>query len=175
MPRSRFTILIFVTAIAISISIVLTSQNAPATTTPIKHLVVIFGENVSFDHYFGSYPRAANLPGQPAFTALPGTPAVNGLSGALLTTNPNFINIANGAGAANPFRLDRTQALTADQLHGYKAEQQAFNNGAMDLFPKFTGRTSASGGTGPFYTTGLVMGYYDGNTVTALWNYAQHF
>ena len=24
-------------------------------------------------------------------------------------------------------------------------------------------------------TTGLVMGYYDGNTVTALWNYAQHF
>ena len=23
--------------------------------------------------------------------------------------------------------------------------------------------------------TGLVMGYYDGNTVTALWNYAQHF
>ena len=24
-------------------------------------------------------------------------------------------------------------------------------------------------------TTGLVMGYYDGNTVTALWNYAQHY
>ena len=23
--------------------------------------------------------------------------------------------------------------------------------------------------------TGVVMGYYDGNTVTALWNYAQHF
>ena len=23
--------------------------------------------------------------------------------------------------------------------------------------------------------TGLVMGYYDGNTVTALWNYAQNF
>ena len=23
--------------------------------------------------------------------------------------------------------------------------------------------------------TGIVMGYYDGNTVTALWNYAQHF
>ena len=24
-------------------------------------------------------------------------------------------------------------------------------------------------------TTGLVMGYYDGNTVTGLWNYAQNF
>ena len=28
--------------------------------TPIKHLVVIFQENVSFDHYFGTYPHAAN-------------------------------------------------------------------------------------------------------------------
>ena len=28
------------------------------TTTPIKHLVVIFQENVSFDHYFGTYPNA---------------------------------------------------------------------------------------------------------------------
>jgi phospholipase C len=27
----------------------------------------------------------------------------------------------------------------------------------------------------PLTTTGLVMGYYDGNTVTALWNYAQRF
>ena len=25
--------------------------------TPIKHLVVIFQENVSFDHYFATYPR----------------------------------------------------------------------------------------------------------------------
>src|SRR5262245_23507493 len=30
------------------------------TKTPIKHLVVIFQENVSFDHYFGTYPTAAN-------------------------------------------------------------------------------------------------------------------
>jgi len=29
---------------------------AQATTTPIQHLVVIFQENVSFDHYFATYP-----------------------------------------------------------------------------------------------------------------------
>jgi phospholipase C len=46
----------------------------PPTTTPIRHLVVIFQENISFDHYFGTYPRAANIDGQ-AFTAKPGTPA----------------------------------------------------------------------------------------------------
>ena len=28
------------------------------TKTPIKHLVVIFQENVSFDHYFGTYTKS---------------------------------------------------------------------------------------------------------------------
>ena len=148
------------------------------TATPIKHVVVIFGENVSFDHYFGSYPNALNLKGEPPFHAADGTPSVNGFSPALLTANPNT-NPANGAGASNPFRLSPSQASTADQDHDYTPEQQAFDGGVMDLFPKFTGAGgTANGGTGSpaiFNTTGLVMGYYDGNTVTALWNYAQHF
>ncbi len=38
-------------------------QNFGGTATPIKHLVVIFQENISFDHYFGTYPAAKNLPG----------------------------------------------------------------------------------------------------------------
>ncbi|HXM87850.1 MAG TPA: alkaline phosphatase family protein, partial [Candidatus Acidoferrum sp.] len=79
----------------------------PSTATPIKHLVVIFPENISFDHYFATYPVAANLADEPPFYAQPGTPTVNGLSGALLTNNPNFLNSANGSGAINPFRLDR--------------------------------------------------------------------
>ncbi|ABC34468.1 phospholipase C [Burkholderia thailandensis] len=151
-----------------------TSQNALQTATPIKHLVVIYGENVSFDHYFGTYPNATNPPGEPAFSAASGTPSVNGLSGLLLTTNPNATNPANGTGATNPFRLDRTQAATADQNHAYTAEEQAYDNGLADLFPKYTGNGS-SGGAGAFGTTGQVMGYFDGNTVTALWNYAQRF
>ena len=145
------------------------------TATPIKHLVVIYDENVSFDHYFATYPHALNPPGEPRFTAAPGTPRVNNLSNAhLLRHNPNFTNRRNGAGAADPFRLDRTQAATADQNHGYTAEQQAYNHGRADLFPRYTGR-GTPGGAGAFGTPGQVMGYYDGNTVTALWNYAQHF
>jgi phospholipase C len=143
------------------------------TRTPIKHVVVIFNENESFDHYFGIYPNATNPAGEPSFTARSGTPSVNGLTTALLNNNPN-LNTANGTGATNPFRLDRSQALTADQGHGYSAEQEAYDDGKADLFPKYTGN-AGSGGTGAFNTTGLVMGYYDGNTVTAMWNYAQHF
>jgi phospholipase C len=151
-------------------------QNAAATATPIKHLVVLFNENVSFDHYFATYPHAANPPGEPAFTARAGTPAmIDTLANAnLLSNNPNFTNKANGDGAAEPFRLDRTQAFTADQNHAYTAEQQAHNGGKMDLFPKHTGR-GTNGGAGAFGTKGQVMGYYDGNTVTAMWMYAQHF
>jgi phospholipase C len=146
-----------------------------STATPIKHVVVIFGENISFDHYFGTYPFATNPGNEPRFVAAPGTPSVNGLiSGGLLTSNPNQLNKAgNKAGAVNPFRLDRSQAATADQDHDYTPEQQAFHGGLMDSFPEFTG-TPGPPPTGQA-TTGLVMGYYDGNTVTALWNYAQRF
>ena len=72
------------------------------TSTPIKHLVVIFQENVSFDHYFGTYPYAANAAGEPAFYARPFTPRVNGLTAELLNHNPNQQNGDNGAGAINP-------------------------------------------------------------------------
>ncbi|MGH9583700.1 MAG: alkaline phosphatase family protein, partial [Bryobacteraceae bacterium] len=92
-----------------------------ATATPIRHLVIIFPENISFDHYFGMYPRAENPPNEPKFVAAPNTPAVNGLSSALLTRNPNAANPENGQGAVNPFRLDRSQAATADQEHAYTA------------------------------------------------------
>jgi phospholipase C len=159
------------------------------TRTPIRHVVVIFQENVSFDHYFGTYPNAANTDGQP-FHAAPFTPAVDGLlpassaslppslqhSSNLLSTNPN---------SSFPQRLDSSPIgdvgspggqLTCDQDHDYSDEQQAFDGGKMDHFVQSVG---TDGGTkSPFGTTcdpKVVMDYYDGNTVTGLWNYAQHF
>jgi phospholipase C len=129
------------------------------TATPIKHLVVIFDENNSFDHYFGSYPNAENPPGEPAFNPTPDTPKINGLSDTIKNANPN---------AFPPFRLDRTQALTCDNDNHYTDEQKADNGGLLDEF-------AITSATGTGCAPGLDMGYYDGNTVTALWNYAQHF
>ena len=137
----------------------------PQTTTPIKHLVVIYDENVSFDHYFGTYPKAANTDGV-KFTAIPGTPTpVNLLQNDLLTKNPNEFN---------PLRLTPSEAVTCDQDHSYGPEQQAADNGKNDKAVQFTSGDSCGIG-GAFSTTGLTMGYYDGNTVTALWSYAQHY
>jgi phospholipase C len=153
-----------IVAAAIAVVVGLSGASAvtpPPTpsTTPIKHLVVIFDENESFDHYFGTYPNATNPAGEPRFEAAPGTPSVNGLNDALLTANPN---------SANPQRLDRSQAVTCSQNHAYGPEQQAFDQGLMDRFVEFT----AGGGC---TDKSIVMDYYDGNTVTGLWNLAQHF
>lgn len=135
------------------------TKSNSTTSTPIKHLVVIFQENVSFDHYFGTYPNAQNNPGENAFQPLPGTPTVNGLNETLLNYNPNL---------TNPKRLSPSQAVTCDQDHTYTDEQKAFDHGLMDKFVE-----SVSGGS--CTDKSIVMDYYDGNTVTALWNYAQHF
>ncbi|WP_298221832.1 alkaline phosphatase family protein [Acidocella sp.] len=85
------------------------------TRTPIKHLVVIYDENVSFDRYFATYPLAANPPGEPKFATLPGRPWVNNKNLQHFDKQKNFTNQKNGANAANPFRLDRALAATADQ------------------------------------------------------------
>jgi phospholipase C len=130
------------------------------TTTPIKHLVVLFQENVPFDRYFGVYPHAANPPGEPRFVAKPDTPTVNGLTQALLTANPN---------SANPRRLERTQQNVCGSNHGYTAEQRAYDHGLVDRFVEETGNHS------PGCDSALGLDYFDGNTVTALWNYAQNF
>src|ERR1051325_10919453 len=121
---------------------------ADSTKSPIRHVVVIFQENVSFDHYFATYPWAANPAGEPAFNPrndvffsqqgtlrLRGTPSVNGLStdgvtGVLLTNNPNSVS---------PFRLSRAEAVTCDQDHDYTDEQKAFNGGMLNKFVESAG------------------------------------
>jgi phospholipase C len=135
------------------------------TATPIKHLVVIFDENISFDHYFGTYPNATNADGT-KFVAKKNTPAVNGLTPKLLTKNPNLFN---------PTRLSPSQALTCDQNHGYGAEQLAYDGGKADQFVQHTETDKCTGQPILFGQPGLVMDYYDGNTVTGLWNYAQNY
>jgi phospholipase C len=131
------------------------------TLTPIKHLVIIFGENISFDHYFATYPVALNDKG-PLFHPKDDTPSINGLTGSLLTNNPNL---------ANPVRLGPADAYTCDLNHDYTDEQKAVNGGLLDKFVQAT--TGTANGCATDGST--VMNYFDGNTVTALWNYAQHY
>jgi phospholipase C len=146
----------------------------PRTATPIKHLVVLFDENESFDHYFGTYPFAANADGT-KFQARRGTPAVNGLYSKITSSGPVGPLLTSNPNTYNPKRLAHSQALTCDQNHGYTAEQNAVDNGKMDKFVQFTETDTCTGQPILFGEPGLVMDYYDGNTVTGLWNYAQNY
>ena len=147
-----------------------------STSTPIKHVVVIFGENVSFDHYFATYPNAANIAGEkqqgtgvpaPSFQAAKHTPRD------IATLQHDNLLAPNNPNSVQPSRLTPAQASTCDQDHSYKAEQEAYNSGAMDKFVEFTSRDTCKA---PSYSRkGLTMDYYDGDTVTAMWNYAQHY
>ena len=116
-------------------------DHAPAAT-PIKHVVVIFQENVWFDHYFCTHPNALNLSGETKFMASPRTPKVNSLA-TPLDLNHHFTPIAdvdllnnnptnpaapdnskiNGKAAPNPFRLSPSQSLTQHQGHSESPEE----------------------------------------------------
>ena len=133
------------------------SSSSRRSATPISYVVVIFQENNSFDHYFGRYPHAANPPGEPAFHARPATPRVNGLTERLLIHNPN---------ARQPFRLPRAKAFTCNPKGGYRLAQTQFHHGLMDRFVSPNPQCAEKG---------IPMAYVDGNTVTALWNYAQNY
>jgi phospholipase C len=190
--RIRWVLPFLVVAVAVVAAMTAASSHAnppgpPAGPTPIKHLVVIFQENVSFDHYFGTYPHATNQDGQTFHGAagakingLYNTPGANG-QGTLLTNNPNKDADGN---QVNPRRLDPTNIndiLTCDQDHDYNDEQKAFDDGKMDAFVTSvgTGPTGSFGNNnspeGQPCNADTVMDYYDGNTVTGMWNYAKNF
>ena len=148
-----------------------------ATTTPIEHVVVIYSENISFDHYFGTYPNALNKDGEklqgsdkdaPKFTAKKDTPKAKNLEndGVMGNKNPNSVK---------PFRIGPDHAVTTDQNHHYGDEQAAYNGGKMDKFPETVSTDIDKSSNGYYAVPGMTMGYYDGNTVTGMWNYAQNF
>jgi phospholipase C len=132
----------------------ITTGNATATTsnstrTPIKHIIVIFQENNSFDHYFGTYPQATNPHNEPSFISAQGTPTVNNL----LTRNllpPNNPNLSQ------PHRIDRSNSVTCNPLHDYTDEQKSYNGGKMNLFVQNDGKASGCQKTTTDNQTGLL-------------------
>ena len=168
------------------------SLSADQTRTPIKHLVVIFQENVSFDHYFGTYPNGGQHR-RPAVRRRAGhagrrRPAAGdrrvaagracGTATDLLTEQPE--RVAAAAARQQPHGRCRAAPggqLTCDQDHNYSDEQQAFDGGQMDQFVQSVG----TGGRArrPFGTPcDAEARSWTTTTATpspALWNYAQHY
>jgi phospholipase C len=186
--RSRAAAVAGLGVCALGVAVVATASgqdpaaSTHATATPIKHVVVIYQENVSFDHYFGTYPRGIRTPRLPFLPPL-GKPRVNGLAntpglggkGNLLTNNPN---LGASGHQINPRRLDPSNindVLTCSQDHEYPDEQKAFDGGKMDRFVTSVGTAGGKNATGKPCQASDTMNYYDGDTVTGYWNYVSRF
>ena len=145
-------------------------------STPIQHLVVIFQENVSFDHYFGTYPFAMNPEGEPAFYAYPNTPSVNGLSPGHPERQRDVSEFSQWHGrnrALPPGSIAGRNRRSGSRLYRRTNRLSQRAGGSVPDGHRHRGPPPSNIPQGS--TTGLVMGYYDGNTVTAFWNYAQHY
>jgi len=87
------------------------TKEAPVKhTIPVSHFVYIIQENISFDHYFGTFPGANGIP-----------------PGVKLAYQPG------GAPAVAPFHLHRT-SIPHDLKHSWQAAHVAANGGKMDGF-----------------------------------------
>ena len=113
--------------------------------------------------------RPSRRPAQGLLHRTPGTQFARVFPSGAQRYNPNLLS-----GGSNPFRLAPSQAATCNNSNAYTAEQEAFDGGLLDKFSA-TATTKPCGFFLPTPPQLLSMGYYDGNTVTALWNYAQHF
>jgi len=84
------------------------AENTPEI--PINHIIYIIQENITFDHYFGTYPGADGIPAELKLAFRPG-----------------------GQAEVSPFHLDKT-AIPHDLNHSWQAAQVAYNGGKMDGF-----------------------------------------
>jgi phospholipase C len=111
-----------------------------AKLTDIEHVVILFEENRSFDHYFGSYRGVRGFSDQ---------------STAFLQPYPTNTT-SSPIGELLPFHLDTSKtnaACTHDITHDWISQHQSWDNGAMDGF--VTSRLPINSNDAV-----LTMGYY---------------
>jgi phospholipase C len=142
-----------------------TPSNSSVTTTSatgihkIKHIIIIFQENRSFDTYFGTYPGADGIPMQNGVpTVCVPDPRINKCVKPYIDHND-----VNGGGP-----------------HAAAASQADIDGGKMDGFIKEAeqGKRGCSDPTNPVCTNGAridVMGYHVQSDIPNYWSYAQHF
>lgn len=157
----RFIVFIAVFALAL-IFLARTSPAGAAQLEKIRHIIVIYMENRSFDHMFFGFPGADT--------------AMNALFAKQTDKDGNEykeIELPEKTVAAprfvknEPFNLDlyipRSRALP-NPIHRYYQNQFQINGGRNDRFVLFAGGNAK----------GLTMGYHS-NSATALWGYAREF
>jgi phospholipase C len=125
----------------------------------IQHVFIIFQENRSFDHYFGTYPGAEGLPMLP--------------DGGFAVCIPD----ARDAGCVSPYH--DVSDTNSGGPHGSSDAKADIDDGGMD---GFVGQQELAPDCKDPFTPGCaheanrdVMGYHDAREIPNYWNYAAHY
>lgn len=156
----------------------------------VKYVFVLFQENRSFDHYFGTFPGANGLFADPSAVPAARAPAT--------ASNTQLIyNTDGSAGTVSAFRIGTQQNASAldDIDHGHlrmAAKMNTPGNTGTPLMDRFALNEQAKRFPGsPINPTAaqipavptlgskqwgqLAMAYVDCDTIPFLWNYANRF
>ena len=161
----------------------------------IKHVFVIFQENRSFDHYFGTYPGVDGLFNQPSSKVLGFTQKIVNTDGTVGSISPfvipQTVQATNGATVplypADTGSVDHSETgyqVDLDFNADYVAANDRYALNEEKLTTNASGQiVSSSTGLAPTSNPTLVqkqmaeldMSHIDCNTIPILWNYAQKF
>ena len=166
----------------------------------IKYVFVIFQENRSYDHFFGTFPVADGLFNQPSSQILGfSQPIVRAsATGApvISTVSPFLIpqTVTNTAGAVVPLypadtsSVDHSHSGYIDSLHvnpktllaandRYALDEEGLTtNASGQIIAKSTGLPPTAGPSlAAQQTAELVVSHIDCNTIPFLWQYADRF
>jgi phospholipase C len=126
------------------------AESPDKTRSAIKHTIVLYQENISFDHYFGTYGHGSS--------GIPG-------GSTLFHTNAT-----QTYGPYSPTQLGSSQFRTCDVDHNYSDMIRMVNHGAMDQFLQFgNNKTVGPSSTCPTFEAASA-GAPPGTGLTALAN-----
>jgi phospholipase C len=162
----------------------------------IKYVFVIFQENRSFDHYFGTYPGADGLFSRPAAETPGFTQAIRDTDGTYATISPFLIprTVLDKNGNTVPIypedtaSVDHSHVGMVNSAH-FAADKKTARNDAYALDEERLGYDATGAivatATGAAPTANpslaqkqmaeLTMGHQDCDTIPFLWQYADRF
>ncbi len=138
----------------------------PTNDIPIKHVIVIFQENRSFDSYFGTYPGADGIPMRN------GVPTVCNLDPETGECVKPYLD-HDDVNCGGPHAAEQSLAVVENgEMSGFISEVQAQRG--FGLYPLGWARGYCKYPRNP-RESDAVMGYHDGGDIPNYWAYAEHF
>ena len=155
---------VVVAAVAVTLTAASCRGSSPSAAVSgihkIKHVVIIFQENRSFDSYFGTYPGATGIP---MSNGVPTVCVPDPATGQCVKPYADHAD-SNGGGPHNA--VNSTADINGGAMNGFISQSQKAKKACANV-------TNPACTQGP--TAIDVMGYHTQSDIPNYWSYAQHF